>query len=110
VDDFGARLKAERLRLGYTQNQFSALGGVAVNAQHMYETGKRMPKASYLTAISRGGADLMYICSGTRSSIAEEALTAREAEAVSYYRVLERHEQQAVLQILQSLAALRSDI
>jgi transcriptional regulator with XRE-family HTH domain len=103
-------LKAERLRLGYRQNQFSALGGVAPNAQHMYETGKRMPKASYLIAISRGGVDLMYICSGTRSSIAEEALTATEAEAISYYRVLGRDDRQAVQQILQSLATRRSDI
>lgn len=110
MDDFGARLKAERLRLGFKQSQFSALGGVAANAQHMYETGKRVPKADYMTAISRGGADLMYICLGTRSSLSEEALTAREAEAISYYRMLKRHDQQAVEQILQSLAGLRSDI
>lgn len=107
MDSLGMRLKEERLRLRFTQDQFSALGGVAANAQHQYERGKRVPRADYLTAIGRGGADLMYICLGIRSPLPRDALTIREAEIISYYRGLGKHDQQAIEQILQSLPPLR---
>jgi len=105
MDDFGGRLREERLRLGYRLGPFSVLGGVAAGDQQLYESGQRLPQADYLASIGRGGADLTYICLGIRSPISEEALTDKEAEVITNHRTIGRLEKQAVERILQSLAA-----
>jgi transcriptional regulator with XRE-family HTH domain len=108
MNSLGDRLKEERLRLGFKKGEFAALGGVASNAQHFYETGKRKPRADYLAAIGRGGADIMYICMGARCPVPEQALTTREAEIMSFYRSLDGDDKQAVERLLESLALMRS--
>ena len=65
--DSGARLKAERNRLGMSQEAFGGACGVAKNAQVNYEAGKRRPDSDYLAAAARLGADVLYIVTGVSS-------------------------------------------
>lgn len=64
--DFGNRLREERVRLGYTQTAFGAVGGVEKNTQSNYEHGKRSPDANYLERISKVGADVHFLICGER--------------------------------------------
>ncbi len=58
---FGNRLKDERIRLGFNQEDFAILGGVSKNTQLGYEQGVRAPDVSYLFKIADHGADLFYL-------------------------------------------------
>ena len=63
----GARLKAERLRLGLSQASVGAAGGVAVNAQGRYENGIRFPRADYLAEVAKLGIDVLFVITGRRA-------------------------------------------
>ena len=103
MDSIGARLRQERLRLGLTQVAIAAVGGVATNAQHAYESGKRMPRADYLAEIGQCGVDLVYVCLGRRTPTAQETLTVMEAAVVKAYRALGELDQRAIEQVLLSM-------
>ena len=64
VPGFGARLRDERKRLGMTQTEFAAMAGVQRLAQGQYETEMRTPNVHYLSAITYGGANLVYLLFG----------------------------------------------
>lgn len=64
----GQRLREQRERLGLSQSEFAARGGVKKLAQIRYEKGERRPSASYLLGIARAGADVAYIVTGQRAS------------------------------------------
>jgi transcriptional regulator with XRE-family HTH domain len=79
----GERLRAERERLGLSQQEFSAVGGVHLKSQGNYEHGKRgAPDADYLAAIDEAGADVLYILTGRRGT----ALTPDERELLRLFR------------------------
>ncbi len=67
----GDRLREERLRLGLTQEQFGALGGVRKQAQLKYEKGERKPDATYFEGIAAAGANVDYILTGTPAKLRE---------------------------------------
>ncbi len=71
--DIGARLREERERLEMTQEAFGLAGGVLKRALIRYEKGERMPDAVFLAAIAAAGADVLYILTGQRSSVAATA-------------------------------------
>ncbi|AYF49003.1 XRE family transcriptional regulator [Pseudomonas fluorescens] len=76
----GARLKAERLRLGLSQSEIGKIGGVEVNAQGRYENGIRHPRADYLAEVAKAGVDVLFVITGQRAqSGADDALKAVEA-------------------------------
>lgn len=76
----GARLKAERLRLGLSQSDFGKHGGVAANAQGRYESGVRFPRADYLAEIAKMGADVLFVVTGQRTQNGNaDSLKAAEA-------------------------------
>lgn len=58
---FGERLKAERRRLGLTQEQFAEKVGVQRLAQSQYESELREPRLSYLAEVGQLGANLDYL-------------------------------------------------
>lgn len=64
----GARLVAERSRLGLTQEALGQIGGVARNAQANYESDKRLPDAGYLAAAAEVGVDVLFVVTGRRSA------------------------------------------
>jgi transcriptional regulator with XRE-family HTH domain len=78
----GQRLRAERERLGLSQQEFSVAGGVHFKSQGNYEHGKRPPDADYLAAIDEAGADVLYILTGRRGI----ALTPDERELLALFR------------------------
>ena len=61
------RLRAERERLGLSQQALAERCGVTARSQRNYESGERAPDASYLSAIAAAGADVLYILMGQRS-------------------------------------------
>lgn len=69
---FGERLKAARVRLGLSQEQFCARVGVSKGSQIQYEGGKTAPNAEYLLKIKRLGVDVAGLFGG-KSDI--EAIT-----------------------------------
>lgn len=95
MNTIGARLREERLRLGLSQEEFAAIGGVLRRAQSHYESDERSPDAKYLSAVAELGVDLLYVLRGTRqaSDEAGEAATGgefdtEEQELIESYRAL----------------------
>lgn len=79
----GQRLREERERLAFTQPAFAALGDTTKKSQIDYEKDLTQPKAGYLAAIAKAGADIQYIITGARSA---ETLTVDESELLNYFR------------------------
>lgn len=80
LDDIGQRIRAERERIGLSQTELGAAGGVQKNAQHNYEGGKRAPDASYLAGIARVGCDVVYILTGERSATSLPSMMLRSIQ------------------------------
>jgi transcriptional regulator with XRE-family HTH domain len=73
MGDFSSRLREERKRLGLSQEALAELGGVKLNAQSNYETGKRAPDSDYLARVAAHGVDVAYLFSGQRMPVARAA-------------------------------------
>ena len=74
----GARLKAERVRLGLSQGTMGKIGGVQTNAQGLYENGARFPRADFLAKVAAAGVDVLFVITGERTQKA----SANSAEAL----------------------------
>ncbi|MBB4819260.1 transcriptional regulator with XRE-family HTH domain [Pseudomonas alcaligenes] len=79
----GERLKEERERLGFAQPAFAGLAETTKKSQIDYEKDSTQPKAGYLAAIAKVGADVQYIVTGVRSSA---ALSSDEEQLLSHFR------------------------
>ncbi|MHB8716614.1 MAG: helix-turn-helix domain-containing protein [Sulfuricaulis sp.] len=64
--EIGKRIREERVRLGLTQTEFAAAGGVSLSSQGAYEKGTRAGDCHYLVGISRAGVDPIYVVTGRR--------------------------------------------
>lgn len=62
------RLRAERERLGFSQDSLSTAMGHSRKSQTMYEAGKRAPDWDYLDSFAGLGADVLFILTGERRS------------------------------------------
>ena len=65
--ELGSRLKAERKRVGLTQQELAEKFGVDKSSVYLYERGDRPPPASHLQALLDLGADVLYILSVARA-------------------------------------------
>lgn len=83
IVSIGERLREERERLGFTQPAFAGLAETTKKSQIDYEKDLTQPKAGYLAAVAKVGADVQYIITGVRSSA---ALTTDEDELVRLFR------------------------
>lgn len=83
---FKDRLRAERKRLGLSQEKFAALAGVTKDTQLNYESGARKPDSDYLMAICGAGVDSHFLLHGTPSS---DELPAEESELLLAFRKLD---------------------
>lgn len=80
---YGARLREERERLGLSQAEFAALGGVARRAQIRYESDERVPDLGYLSGLARAGVDVPYVVGGERGSPEDRAATGVVFETIA---------------------------
>lgn len=83
---FGDRLKSERKRLGFTQEQLAELGGVKKLAQINYEKDKTFPDAGYLMRIKENGVDVVFLLD---AGIQSDTLSADESQLITTYRLME---------------------
>ncbi|SDQ70686.1 Helix-turn-helix [Burkholderia orbicola] len=93
MTQIGSRLRDERLRIGLSQDEFAAVGGVARRSQSAYESDERAPDAAYLLAVREIGVDIGYVLTGERPAAGEGAPApgardADEAEVLAMYRQL----------------------
>ncbi len=65
--NIGARLKAERERLGLGQLELAEPAGVTRNTQWAYEKGERAPDATYLACAATLGVDVQFVITGVRA-------------------------------------------
>ncbi|MGQ7242797.1 XRE family transcriptional regulator [Salinicola sp. V024] len=90
LSNIGERLRQERTRLGMSQEDFGAIGGVKKVAQSNYETGKRHPDTAYLERILQIGVDVHFVLYGSRLDITaspEPVALMRGTEPVPMYDI-----------------------
>lgn len=97
LNTFGGRLKQERDRLGLSQADCAARGGVQRRAQINYEQNERLPDAGYLLGLAFAGADIQYIVTGVRS---DSALSPDERVLLERYRASPAALRDAALRVL----------
>lgn len=71
---FGERLRIERERLGFTQDELASKAGITRRTQVNYESGKRVPDADYLMAIAENGLNVRYLLTGESPNLERDAL------------------------------------
>ncbi len=68
MSTFGTRLKNERNRLGMTQAELAAIGGVQKNAQSLYEKDANPVSSDYLANVAKVGVDIHFLFYGEYSA------------------------------------------
>ncbi|ONB88676.1 helix-turn-helix domain-containing protein [Burkholderia pseudomallei] len=83
------------MRIGLSQDEFAAVGGVSRRSQSAYEADERSPDANYLLAVRELGVDIFYVLTGERIRFAESAasnvgggVASDESELLDLYRLL----------------------
>lgn len=106
--ELGARLRAERKRIGLNQADFAALGGSALNSQNRYETGQALPKLDYLFTLAQHGVDVGYVVTGVRT---EGVLlqTDQEYDLIGHFRNLKDEDRDTVFALINHFAARDAD-
>lgn len=93
----GERLKEERERLGYTQEEFASFGEASKRSQIEWEKGKAFPNAKVLSALFEVGADVTYILTGVRTIAAQNIeLSPAEEVLLDNFRHCEEGDQEAI--------------
>ena len=98
---FKDRLRAERKRLGLSQEKFAALAGVTKDTQLNYESGARKPDSDYLIAICGAGVDSHFLLHGTPSS---DELPPEESELLLGFRKLDLRGKLRLLGLVEGMA------
>lgn len=88
---FGERLRAERRRLGFTQDKFAELGGVKRVSQHLYESGRRVPSSSYLQLITKHGVDLPYLIEYSEQEAGSSSINLTVDALANIYHQIEKY-------------------
>ncbi|WP_172657008.1 helix-turn-helix domain-containing protein [Collimonas arenae] len=82
----GERLREERDRLGFTQQEMADQMGVRREMSSRYERGQAVPGGDALAALALAGGDIQYVLTGQRSN---SAMTPEEIELLSGFRKLD---------------------
>lgn len=101
----GTRLREERLRLAYSQEDFGELGGVRRNTQGNYERGERTPDLEYIAAVAKVGVDVVYVITGLRMLSAFTQLNEHEAQIMRLVHELPKEDQAAIARMAYGLHA-----
>lgn len=94
---FAERLKEERKRLGLDQAAAGASVAVSREMWGKYERGAAMPGGEVLRAFAMQGADIQYVLTGARSSV---ALAPEERILLDRFRVSGQPLKDAALRVL----------
>lgn len=103
----GDRLKEERSRLGLSQTDLGAVGGVGKTTQINYEKGERSPDATYLAAVAAKGIDVLYVVTGHRVPKAADSLTSDEALLIQRFRRMSAEGRATVNSVSEALASFQ---
>ncbi|WP_256595064.1 helix-turn-helix domain-containing protein [Pseudomonas sp. S5D5] len=104
-EEIGARLRQQRAQAGLTQDQIAEHLGVSKRTQGNYESGASDAPASYLSmAASLLGFDVLYIVSGTHTTLNADALSEVEDSIVQQYRSIPADDQRAIRRFVKALA------
>lgn len=108
----GERLRHERERLGFTQPVFAALAETTKKSQIDYEKDLTQPKAGYLAAISKVGADIQFVITGERQGhgIGESAVHQAVLDAVDLLSLDKAINAQQLARAVLKLAAKSKDL
>ncbi|WP_336872645.1 helix-turn-helix transcriptional regulator [Pseudomonas juntendi] len=82
----GERLREERERFGWNQEELGLIGGVNRNTQGKYEKGERSPDAAYLSALAAEGVDVLYVVTGAKTPQLTDSFSPEETEFVQLLR------------------------
>ncbi|MXI50156.1 helix-turn-helix domain-containing protein [Pseudomonas moraviensis] len=96
----GERLKEERSRLGLSQTDLGAAGGVGKTTQINYEKGTGTPDAKYLAAVEELGVDVLYVVTGRRIPVSNQLIAIDELEMVLNVRGLLSEDKEAVKRLM----------
>lgn len=98
------RLRSERKRLRLSQAQLAERVGIRANAQGLYETSVRSPRADYLGRLATLGMDVQFIILGMRMPVMRGRLSDIESEIIQGLRSLEAEDRQALEHIVGTMA------
>ncbi|MBJ2206667.1 helix-turn-helix transcriptional regulator [Pseudomonas carnis] len=103
--EIGARLQAERKRLGLNQDQFGDAVGVSKRTQAAYEAGTTDPTSVYLNrAASKLGVDVLFVVTGVPIPRPVSDLSTGEEKLVCRYRSLPEGDQEVVDRIIGAMS------
>lgn len=100
----GDRLKEERARLGFNQEEFAAKAGITRRPYIDWESGKTSPNAAQLALLAELGLDVAYVITGDRSFDPSLRYSREEEVLIDNYRHMAREDQAHYKAIGTSLA------
>lgn len=100
----GERLREERERFGWNQEELGQRGGVNRNTQGKYEKGERNPDSAYLTAVADSGVDVLYVLTGRRTPVLPDDLDADAHDLVQLYRRIDVNDRPVLMRMAWAFA------
>ncbi|GLO54789.1 transcriptional regulator [Pseudomonas putida] len=104
----GERLKEERSRLGLSQTDLGAAGGVGKTTQINYEKGTGSPDAKYLAAVEPLGIDVLYVVTGERKALPNTCLSREASEFLEVYQQVAESDREVLFRTALAFAKSRS--
>lgn len=101
----GARLRAERERLGYAPRQIAQLLGVPLEAYALFESGEADPGIWRMPRLAACGFDVLYILTAERHLVIDE-----ENELLNRFRELSQRGRSSIFTTLDALERLAPNI
>ena len=109
-ESIGERLRAERLRLGFTQDAFADQVDVGRKTQSNYESGERSPDAQYLAAAAGLGVDVGFVITGGRVTQQADTLTAKARGLLQAYESADEDLKDAIFTIATRATGVGGDV
>lgn len=104
----GARLREERERLGFNQEEFGQLAGVSLRAEQDWERGVSSVRADFLSIAVAHRVDVLYVLTGQRMQPVDSTLTSEERALLDNYKNLDEASRAAIRQVLDVLAKCKA--
>lgn len=101
MNNLANRLRSERERLGFSQDEMAKIGNVGRTTQINYETGFRACDTSYLLRVAEVGVDIWFVLMG--QCVAVDALPYDENKLLNQFRFLPKDKKQTLAMVAQGL-------